>query len=158
VAPNVQPDPLFASRLTVGWLRAQLRAGRLPPPEPPLNGFYANSIRLRLALAQSHHPQPLVCAPVQPPADLTLHKGDLLWFRDRPMAVVSLSHGRPVHASRLLFNPEVGQGLTAQLDDLHIRIAAAPPLATLRFGRVADLPLVVCLRSGPPLIKSLRPE
>ena len=146
VDPGIQPEPLFATNLTVGWLREQLLAGHLPEPSLEVDPGFASNLRIRLGVGQSTGPQPNDCTPLAAPADVAMLQGEVLWFRDRPMSVLLLQDGRPVPASTVVFNPDIGGVLTIQLD-LNLRIAPADPRSTLRFGPAADVPLAVCRAS-----------
>jgi hypothetical protein len=143
---NVQPDPLYASGVTVGWLREQLLAGRLPEPSEPTDPVYANGLRLRLAVAQSSDPEPRDCDVVTTgPIDIPTRKGQVIGFRGRPMTVELLADdGEPLAGARQVFNPDIGRRLTMQLDGLTLRLTPATPTATLRFGPALDVPLAVC--------------
>lgn len=144
VDPDVQPEPIFATGLTVGWLRAQLQAGHLPEPQPPIDATLAANIRVRLAFAHTPGDQPATCTPLETPAEVTLQRGDVLWFRDRPMTVELVENGEPVPGSAVVLNPDLGGVWTVQLDGLRLRLSPASPTATLRFGPVTDAPLRVC--------------
>ena len=144
VDPDVQPEPLYASGLTVGWLRDQLLAGRLPEPIPPTDPVYANGLRLRLGVAQSSGPEPRDCAVVTVPIEVTTRRGQVIGFRRRPMTVELLADGEPVAGARQVFNPDIGHRLTMQLDGLTLRLTPAAPTAALRFAPALDVPLEVC--------------
>jgi hypothetical protein len=141
---DVQPDPLFAIGLTVGWLREQLDAGRLPDQAEPTGPLLANNVKLRLGVSQSSGDMPGPCEPLAGPVDIAASQGAVIGFQNRPVSIDLISGGEPLPGASQVFGPAGGNVLTVELDGLSLRIAPADPNTTRRFTAVTDEPAELC--------------
>jgi hypothetical protein len=80
VPSSIHPDPAFDPYLTMGWLRAGERSGRIPPPGPVPTEDRANWT-LALDLEATSHRAQGDCAAVALPATVRLGEKDTITFR-----------------------------------------------------------------------------
>jgi hypothetical protein len=130
-----QPDPTFTGGMTAGWLLDALDTGDLPRPRrvPAAND---PTMRLRFGLVVTDAPIAGTCRTQRQPFDVTLARdreigvlpvasGPVGPASNRSYLVQLLDDGVPTGGRRTIF-PNVGKVLRAQLDDLELRITAAP--------------------------------
>jgi hypothetical protein len=121
----IQLEPTFARPVTIGWLRSEVAAGRLPDPRP-IDPLRAASVSLRLALYQAERAGPsAACGPLTEPREIRLDEGESLGIRDGAVRVVLLTDaGR---SQVFVFAPEDGTTLEALAGPLQLRIQSNAP-------------------------------
>ena len=134
VPDSVQPDPINAEGVTIGWLRRSDTAGKLPPTVGPIDALEAQ-MPVRLGFAESSDPAPGAnCRTVTGVTPLKTAKGQVFSIRGNPFQVATLgADGKP--KAPVSFNPTYfglerpgGHTYTVELPKLNLVVIAALPV------------------------------
>jgi hypothetical protein len=116
--PSMHPDDLYDPWLTIGWLRAGVSSGRIPPPGP-VSARDTASWTLLLALQPVRHQANGSCTLLRLPGTVYIPAGSTLTTNDT-VGVTYIPERGP-RSSRLLLRSTRGehtyllyQGMTAQ--------------------------------------------
>jgi hypothetical protein len=123
---SLRPDPVGAPSVTLQWLRAEVRSGRVPTLHNQTATLLATN-RLRLSLMELDGGSGQTCAPVTAPAIRHLDRGESIGIGDGAVTVTALSSGGPpevVTFGNVLFrSSRLDHTLVSVLGELTIRIA-----------------------------------
>jgi hypothetical protein len=128
---DLRPDPAAAPWVTMGWLRAGVRSGRIPAPARPPDAALVATNRLRLSLRQVDLPRGRGCPVLRGPVDRLLQAGDRSAIGNGAVGVRLLGPAGPVGSPAAYGNTLLGAG-----PDDHELVAVAGPLRV----RIAPLP------------------
>jgi hypothetical protein len=121
------PDP-YDGDLTIGFLLDAHDEGRFPASDSPVPPALRNELRVRLGLGQrptGKEAELPECRELGRPLDVRLDRGDRFFLLSRAVVVTVDDAGRPT-SRPVTFDNGNGRELTAELDDLHVRIRPAP--------------------------------
>ncbi|MDQ1468347.1 MAG: hypothetical protein QOH10_2762 [Actinomycetota bacterium] len=141
VPPSLRPDPNTATDVTVGWLRAGVASGRIPPPPRSKVPMLTNI--LRLSLLELDRASGYPCRPLRSPRVLTLEKGDALGVRGSVGVSQEFgrTHSSPVALGRRFPNAALDHTLIAVAGRLRIRVVPTSALGDVLIclpGRVVS--------------------
>jgi hypothetical protein len=120
----VEPSPLYAKHLTVGWLLDGASSGRVPRPSR-IDPDYAATTSAILALHQTRRGNVARCQTLRTPVTRRLEKGQSIVFDRGVLAVVNLPAAN-VASQQLIFNAANGRRLVAVAGPLTLRLS--PPI------------------------------
>jgi hypothetical protein len=123
---SLRPDPVGAPSVTLQWLRAEVRTGRIPTLRNPTAAVLAAN-RLRLSLMELDTLSGQPCAPLATPVVRHLTRGERISIGDGAVTVTALSSTAPqgvVTFGNVLFrSSRLDHTLVSVLGQLTIRIA-----------------------------------
>jgi hypothetical protein len=140
VPAGVLPDPnvFRGSVVTVGFLRAAKRAGRLPA-DPGISDQAASTASLRLRLAQSALGEPvpdgLVCADYATPLIIDARDGAQFGINGEVLITPLTSLGKPSGPPVQYTTAWSGQVLTVVVTELHLDVESPDKSSPFRFCR-----------------------
>jgi hypothetical protein len=136
---GLRPDPIAAPWVTIGWVRAGVRSGRIPAPaHPPDRELLAsNGLRLSLNQVDTRRGQ-LACPALRAPVDRRVDAGDRLRIGNGAVAVRLLERSRPLGSPVSFGNVLLGRG-----PNDHALVVVAGPLR-LRVSPLAGRPAFLC--------------
>ena len=137
VPPALRPDPNFSRLVTLGWLRAGVRSGRVPPTRSS-NPREISANRLRLSLMELDHASGFPCHPLRQPIVVRLAQGDSVGIRGSVavtlLATPTAPESPPLPFGYALINQSVAHTLVAVAGPLAILIRPATALEVEQFG------------------------
>jgi hypothetical protein len=107
--PSIHPDPYYDSAVTMGWLLAGVRSGRIPPPSPAPSPAQAALWTLQLALRRGTAAPSGTCQTLVLPGVTRVQVGARVTV-DAPVNVSYLS--TPDRASATVRLPDIGTSAT----------------------------------------------
>jgi hypothetical protein len=119
---SLLPDPINAPWVTLGWIRAGVRSGRIPERRT-VDADLVASNRLRLSLMQVSTSRGDSCPALTRPADRRLDRGDRLRIGNGAVSVRALTRSRPTGFPVAYGNVLLGAG-----PDDHELVAVSGPL------------------------------
>jgi len=124
VPGTLRPDPVGAPLVTMAWLRAEQRVGRIPELREP-NAQLLAANRLRLELMELDTPSIHKCRPLTHPVVRHLQRGQQIGIGDGAVTVRQLSTtGATVTFGNVLFrSSSQAHTLVSDFGDLAVRVA-----------------------------------
>jgi hypothetical protein len=118
---RIIPDP-YLKNVTIGFLLAAERDGRLRASKGPVTPREANELRVRLGVAEWSKGPAARCRQVTGPLDLRPARGATFEFRT-PVDIATVGPNGHETSERVAFLPQDGTHLTIELPGLHLRVA-----------------------------------
>jgi hypothetical protein len=135
---EVEPDPLLSQYLTVGWLLAAERSGRLPALHASTREQRASN-EFRLSLFQSRRPSPSPdCRALNGPRRIELRRGQSIGISGSHIGVAPVDTPLLPADVPLSYRPRYGPSLIAVVDHLTLQVRPPP-----------FVPTTVCLPTNP---------
>jgi hypothetical protein len=128
---DLEPDPINAPWVTLGWIRDGVRSGRIPALDHPADAILLASDRLRLSLMQIETPRRASCPALTAPVDRRLRRDDRLRIGNGAVSVRALTRSGAIGIPVPFGNALLGAGptdheLLAVTGPLRVEVAPIP--------------------------------